>query len=208
MRESLPASLTDRSTYRSISLRPHLLAGIGPGWRRFLPRECTGEFRGPMEMACEAGRWCANPGWMTDQRADSCEFAVRATEIPRVGLGHRDRIRTPHAAQRWLSIGADRALVSPIVTACQPRRSCGQVVQIAVFRAKCERRGAASTLGACVRRPSCCRWDGSGTHDAPVCTGQTGASMRAIECVCVDGATTRCFPSPPLYGGGELLAIR
>ena len=158
MRESLPASLTDRSTYRSFSLRSHLLAGIGPRWRRLRPGECAGEFRGSMGMASRAGDGSRNSGSMTDQRADWCDFAVRATEIPMVGLGHRDRIRKPSAAQRWLSIEADRALVSPIVTACQPRRSSGQVVQIAVFRAKCERCDAAWTLGACmgrVRRGDC-----------------------------------------------------
>ncbi len=152
MRESLPASLTDRSTYRSLSLRSHLLAGIGPRWRRLRPGECAGEFRGSMGMASRAGDGARNSGSMTDQRAEWCEFAVRATEIPMVWLGHRDRTRRPYAAQRWPSIGGDRALVSRMVTACQPRRSSGQVVQITVFRAKCERREAASTLGACARR--------------------------------------------------------
>ena len=45
------------------------------------------------------------------------------------------------------------------------------------------------------------------THDAPACRkSQAGASMRAIECVCVDGATTRLFP--PCPEGCGLLEVR
>jgi hypothetical protein len=103
---------------------------------------------------------------------------------------------TRRRAQSGSGQGECRLLVQ-FQAALVDRDHFGQSCRSPVFGRIALESGRASTRERVVLRSASARRRRGGPemHDAPVCAGQTGASMRAIECVCVDGATTRCFPS-------------